>query len=360
MGDEDKQFEATPQKLERARKEGQVVKSREVGIALSLLIMFSVIKGLAPIIWNQIAGIFTNLYEQIPNAHIDEIGISYIMTTTILPFAIIIFPLLFIAAFVAIMSDFMQVGPLVTVTPLMPKLDKLNPTKYFKNLMNPKTLFELFKNILKVVILGMVGWTVYRAHLEPILMLAAIDNQFAVMMEFGNLIVEFVYKACIAFLVIAAADYGVTRWKFLKDQKMSFKEIKDEYKNSEGDPNVKAALRQRRMAMLQRGAMDSVPDADFIVRNPTHVACALKYDAETMQSPKLLAKGTELIAKQIIDIAEKHSIPVIDNAPVARAIFRLCDINQEIPPELYKAVAEILLFVYGLKNNKKQGKIEES
>ena len=360
MGDEDKQFEATPQKLERARKEGQVVKSREVGIALSLLIMFSVIKGLAPIIWNQIAGIFTNLYEQIPNAHIDEIGISYIMTTTILPFAIIIFPLLFIAAFVAIMSDFMQVGPLVTVTPLMPKLDKLNPTKYFKNLMNPKTLFELFKNILKVVILGMVGWTVYRAHLEPILMLAAIDNQFAVMMEFGNLIVEFVYKACIAFLVIAAADYGVTRWKFLKDQKMSFKEIKDEYKNSEGDPNVKAALRQRRMAMLQRGAMDSVPDADFVVRNPTHVACALKYDAETMQSPKLLAKGTELIAKQIIDIAEKHSIPVIDNAPVARAIFRLCDINQEIPPELYKAVAEILLFVYGLKNNKKQGKIEES
>lgn len=353
MGDEDKQFEATPQKLQRARKEGQVVKSREVGIALSLLIMFSVIKGLAPIIWNQIAGIFTNLYEQIPNAHIDEIGISYIMTTTILPFAIIIFPLLFIAAFVAIMSDFMQVGPLVTVTPLMPKLDKLNPTKYFKNLMNPKTIFELFKNILKVVILGMVGWTVYRAHLEPILMLAAIDNQFAVMMEFGSLIVEFVYKACIAFLVIAAADYGVTRWKFLKDQKMSFKEIKDEYKNSEGDPNVKAALRQRRMAMLQQGAMDSVPDADFVVRNPTHVACALKYDAETMQSPKLLAKGTELIAKQIIEIAEKHSVPIIDNAPVARAIFRLCDINQEIPPELYKAVAEILLFVYGLKNNKK-------
>lgn len=358
MGDEDKQFEATPQKLQRARKEGQVVKSKEVCIALSLLIMFSVIKSLSPMIWNQISGMFKNLYEQIPNAHIDEIGMSYIMTTTILPFALIIFPLLFIAAFVAIMADFMQVGPLVTVTPLIPKLDKLNPTKYFKNLMNPKTLFELFKNILKVAILGMVGWTVYRAHLEQILMLAAIDNQFAVMMEFGNLIVEFVYKACIAFLVIAAADYGVTRWKFLKDQKMSFKEIKDEYKNSEGDPNVKAALRQRRMAMLQQGAMDSVPDADFVVRNPTHVACALKYDAETMQSPKLLAKGSELIAKQIIEIAEKHSVPIIDNAPVARAIFRLCDINQEIPPELYKAVAEILLFVYGLKNNKKQGKIE--
>ena len=308
MGDEDKQFEATPQKLERARKEGQVVKSKEVCVALSLLIMFSVIKGIAPILWDQISGMFKNLYEQISNAHLDVIGMSYIMTKTIVPFAIIIFPLLFIAAFVAIMADFMQIGPLVTVTPLIPKLDKLNPTKYFKNLMNPKTFFELFKNILKVVILGLVGWVVYRSHLESILMLAAIDNNFAVMIEFGNLIVEFVYKACIAFLVIAAADYGVTRWKFLKDQKMSFKEIKDEYKNSEGDPNVKAALRQRRMAMLQRGAMDSVPDADFVVRNPTHVACALKYDAEEMQSPKLLAKGSELIARQIIEIAEKHQV----------------------------------------------------
>lgn len=131
-------------------------------------------------------------------------------------------------------------------------------------------------------------------------MLAAIDNHFAVMIEFGKLIVEFIYKACIAFLIIAAADYGVTKWKFLKDQKMSFKEIKDEYKNSEGDPHVKAALRQRRMQMLQQGAMDSVPEADFVVRNPTHVACALKYDAETMQSPTLTAKGTELIAKKLL------------------------------------------------------------
>ena len=139
---------------------------------------------------------------------------------------------------------------------------------------------------------------------------------------------------------------------------MSFKEIKDEYKNQEGDPNVKAALRQRRMQMLQRGAMDSVPEADFVVRNPIHVACALKYDAETMQSPTLTAKGSELMARKIIEIAEEHNVPVVDNAPVARALFRLVDINQQIPPELYKAVAEILLFVYGLKNNQNQGKIE--
>ena len=133
---------------------------------------------------------------------------------------------------------------------------------------------------------------------------------------------------------------------------MSFKELKDEFKNTEGDPNVKAALRQRRQQMLQRSMMDAVPDADFLVTNPTHIACALKYDPETMQSPKLVAKGTELFAKKLIEIAKEHDVPVIENPPVARAIFRVVEINHEIPPDLYKAVAEILLFVY--KHHKKK------
>lgn len=350
MGDEDKQFDATPRKLEQARKEGQVVKSKDFSTAVSLLILFSVIFGLAPFIWDQIVQVFTLLYEQITNAHVEKIGYMYVLLVATKGAALIIGPILAIAWFVAIMADFIQVGPLVATAPLMPKLDKLNPTKYFKNIMSIKTLFELFKNIVKVIILGYIGWMVYKDHIESILMLASVDNNFAVMIEFGKLITEFIFKACIAFLVIAAADYGVTKWKFLKDQKMSFKEIKDEYKNSEGDPNVKAQLRQRRMQMLQQGAMDAVPTADFVVTNPTHVACALKYVAEEMDSPMLIAKGTELIAKKIIDIAKEHNVPVIENPPVARALFKMVDINQSIPPELYKAVAEILMFVYKMKN----------
>lgn len=349
MGDEDKQFDATPRKLEQARKEGQVVKSKDFSTAVSLLILFSVIFGLAPFIWNQIVQVFTLLYEQIPNAHTEQIGYMYILTIAIKGAALIIGPILAIAWLIAVLADFVQIGPLVAIAPLMPKLDKLNPTKYFKNIMSIKTLFELFKNIVKVLILGYIGWAVYKDHIESILMLASVDNNFAVMIEFGKLITEFIFKACIAFLIIAAADYGVTKWKFLKDQKMSFKEIKDEYKNSEGDPNVKAALRQRRMQMLQQGAMDAVPTADFVVTNPTHVACALKYVAEEMDSPMLIAKGTELIAKKIIGIAKEHNVPVIENPPVARALFKMVDINQPIPPELYKAVAEILMFVYKMK-----------
>ena len=349
MGDEDKQFDATPRKLQQARKEGQVVKSKDFSTAISLLVLFTAINAMAPFIWQQITQLFVVLYDQIPNAHISEVGLPYILTITLVPTILLIGPILFLAFAVAILADFIQVGPLIATAPLMPKLDKLNPTKYFKNIMSIKTLFELVKNIVKVAILGLIGWMVYSAHLPSILRLASIDNNFAVMMEFGSLIVEFIFKACLAFLVISAADYGVTKWKFLKDQKMSFKEIKDEYKNTEGDPNVKAALRQRRMQMLQRGMMDSVPEADFVVRNPVHVACALKYDQAEMECPVLTAKGSELIARQIIQIAEEHNVPVIDNPPVARALYRIVDINQYIPPELYKAIAEILIFVYNMK-----------
>ena len=358
MGDEDKQFDATPQKLQRARKEGQVVKSKDVSTAISLIVVFSFIMLMSPISWNLICGLFKNVYAQIPNQHVATVGYMYIFTNSVIPCLVIIGLTLFVAAFVAILADFIQVGPLVAIAPLIPKLDKLNPTKYFKNLFTVKTVFELFKNILKVCILGIIGWVVYSSHLKQILMLAAIDNNFAVMNEFGVLLKDFIYKACLAFFIIAVADYGVTRWKFLKDQKMSFKEIKDEYKNQEGDPHVKSALRQRRMQMLQRGAMDSVAEADFVVRNPTHVACALKYDAQTMMSPTMLVKGAELIAQEIIRLAEENDVPVIENPPVARALYRMVEIGQQIPPELFKAVAEILLFVYNLKNKRNQGNIK--
>ena len=357
MGDEDKQFEASQQKLQKARKEGQVVKSKDFSTALALLVMFIIILKLAPFIWDQILVLFVYLYDKIPDKHLADIGYIHLAYTIIKPSLLIIGPILIMAAFIAILGDFIQVGPLVTTKPLEPNLDKLNPTKYFKNLMTPKTLFELVKNIVKVVILGLIGWIVYKDHLESILLLASIDNSFAILDEFGSLVIDFIIKACIAFLIIAAADYGMVRWKFLQDQKMSFKEMKDEYKNSEGDPHVKQAIRQRRQQMMQQSMMDAVPDCDFVVSNPTHIACAIKYDAQKMESPQLLAKGTELFAKKIIEIARQHNIPVIENPPVARAIFRMVEINATIPPELYKAVAEILIFVYNLRNRQKSSNI---
>jgi len=357
MADEDKPFEATAQKLRKVRKEGQVIKSKDLSTALSLLIMFLALYNIAPLLWQQFSRLFVLLYDQIPNAHLEKIGTIYILFLTLFPTVLIIGPILLLAFIIAIIGDFMQVGPLFATKSIEPKFSKLNPVSGFKNIFfSIKTYFELAKNIIKVILLGVVAFLVFQEHIPALITLCAMENTFAILYQFGQMIIDFVVKAGILFLVIAGADYLFARWKFLQDQKMSFKEIRDEYKNSEGDPHVKAALRQKRMQMLYQTMQKDVPNSDFVVTNPTHIAVALKYDAENMEAPRLLAKGTELFAKKIVEIAKTHNIPVIENPPVARAIFRFVNINREIPPELYKAVAEILLFVYNLRkeNNQEQ------
>ena len=360
MSDEDKQFDATPQKLKRAKEEGQVIKSKDFSTAISLLAMFTILNTVAPMIWDQISKMFVLIYQQIPNKHLEDIGYSYLLFLTIIPMIIILVPIMLLAMIVSIIGDFIQVGPLISTKSIEPKFDKLNPVSGFKGIFfSPKTYFELVKNIVKVLILGYVAYIVFKSHITALLGLCAIENTFSILYEFGRIVIDFVMKAGTLFLIIAAADYMFTRWKFLKDQKMSFKEMKDEYKNSEGDPHVKAALRQRRMQMLQQSMLDAVPSADFVTINPIHVAVALKYNTDAMKAPKVIAKGTELFAKKIVTIAKEHNIPVIENPPVARALYRFVDINKEIPPELYKAVAEILLFVYNLRkeNNIKNSMI---
>lgn len=349
MGDEDKQFEATHQKLQNARKEGQVIKSKDFSMAFCLVSMFVLLYYMAPLIWSEFAKIFTLLYEQIPNKHLEDIGFQYILTVVIIPVALILGIILFLALIFAVFIEFFQIGPLFTTKPLVPKMDKINPVKGLKNIFSSKTLVELIKNILKVVIMGFIGWITFQEHLPKILMLGAVENVFAMIKELGDTIIIFVIRSGIFFLLISGGDYLFQRWKFLRDQKMSFKEIKDEYKNTEGDPYVKAALRQRRMQMLQQSMLEAVPTSDVITVNPIHIAVAIKYDRENMNAPRVVAKGTELFAGKIIEIAKNHNIPIVENIPVTQALFRLVDINREIPPELYKAVAEILLFVYNLK-----------
>ena len=350
MSDEDKQFDATPQKLKKARDEGQIIKSKDFSTAISLLVMFTILNSIAPFIWEQISKMFVLIYGQIPNKHLEDIGVTHLLFLTVVPMVLIVCPIIFLAMFVSIIADFIQVGPLIATKSIEPKFDKLNPVSGFKGIFfSSKTYFELVKNIVKVLILGYVAYIVFKSHIPALLGLCAIENTFSILYEFGRIIIDFVLKAGTLFLIIAAADYMFTRWKFLKDQKMSFKEMKDEYKNSEGDPHVKAALRQRRMQMLQQNMLDAVPTADFITTNPIHVAVALKYNTDAMKAPKVIAKGTELFAKKIVTIAKEHNIPVIENPPVARALYRFVDLNREIPPELYKAVAEILLFVYNLR-----------
>lgn len=349
MGDEDKQFEASQQKLKKAKEEGQVIKSKDISTAIFLVVMFGLTYLMAPLIWQYASRLFILIFEQIPNKSIENIGGTYITTLSTFTLVVLIGPFLVVGVLIAIAGDFFQVGPLVATKAIEPKFDKLNPVKGFKNLFSMRSLIELAKNILKITLLGYIGYLVFQAHLGEFMIIGQAESVIAMMMLLGKVMFEFMVKAGIFFLILGLADYLFQRWKFLQDQKMSFKELKDEYKNSEGDPHVKQALRQRRMQMLQRSMLEAVPTADVIVTNPIHIAVAIRYTDETMEAPQVIAKGTELFAEKIKEIASEHGIPIVENVAVAQTLFRTVEIDQEVPPEMYQAVAEILMFAWRLK-----------
>lgn len=349
MADENKQFEATPQKLKKARDQGQVFKSKDLSSAVFLLVMFMSLFGMAPFIWKETATLFILVFEQIPNKTLENVGWQYLTLITLKALVFMIAPFLFMAAMLAIIGDFFQVGPMFSTKSIEPKFDKLNPIKGFQNIFSQRTIIELVKNIIKVVVLGWVAWSVFQKYIGHFLAVGGSENIFALMGLLGEVLMQFVLYAGIAFLVLGMGDFLFQRWKFMQDQKMSFKEIKDEFKNSEGDPMIKQALRQRRMQMLQQSMLEAIPTADVVTTNPIHIAVALKYNADVMEAPRVVAKGTELFAERIKEIASQHGVPVVENPVVARALFRLVEIDQEIPPDLYQAVAEILMFAWRMK-----------
>ncbi|MEM0951062.1 MAG: EscU/YscU/HrcU family type III secretion system export apparatus switch protein [Cyanobacteria bacterium P01_H01_bin.74] len=353
MGDENKQFEASAQKLKKAKEQGSVFKSKDLSTAVILVVMFLFLFQMAPYIWKEIAGLFIQIFEQIPNKTIEAVGWQYLALLTVKALVYLIAPFLFVAALLAIAVDFFQVGPLFATKAISPKFDKLNPVKGFQNIFSQKSLVELVKNILKVSVMGWVAYTVFQEYLGEFLAVGATGNIFVILGTLGKVFMQFIFKAGAMFFILGLGDFLYQRWKFMQDQKMSFKEVKDEYKQNEGDPMVKQALRQRRMQMMQQGMLEAVPSADVITTNPVHIAVALKYNSDIMEAPRLVAKGTELFAERIKDIARQHDVPIVENAVAARTLYKLVDIDQEIPPDLYQTVAEILMLAWQM-----QGKLE--
>jgi flagellar biosynthetic protein FlhB len=349
LADENKQFEASAQKLKRAKEEGQVFKSKDLSTAVFLMAMFMMVFGMAPFIWKEVETLFILVFEQIPYKSIEEIGWQYLLLITLKSLVFLIGPFILVAALLGIAGDFFQVGPIFATKAVSPKFDKLNPVKGFQNIFSQRTLVELVKNIIKVLILGYMAWIVFEKYMGHFLAIGGTENIFSILGVLGEVVMQFIFYAGGAFLAIGMADFLFQRWKYMQDQKMSFKELKDEFKNTEGDPMVKHAIRQRRMQMLQQSMLEAVPTADVVTTNPIHIAVALKYNADVMEAPRVVAKGTELFAERIKEIAAQHGVPVVENPVVARALFRLVEIDQEIPPDLYQAVAEILMFAWRLK-----------
>lgn len=356
---------ATAKKRSDTRKEGQVAKSKDLCNAILLLVFFLVIRLFISYVHDGFTECFTMIYTKMAdfgdNNNLDfSIGMMhYTIREVLIKILLILLPFFAAGVVTAFIVNLLQVKWRVTTKPLKPKFNKLNPINGFKRFISVNSLVNLIKSIL---ILGALLWVVYSSIKDEI---GVIFNFYRyslidVLGYIGNFVINTGIKISVVMLIIGFADYIYQRFKFNKDIMMTKQEVKDEYKNSEGDPKIKAQQRKRMMQASQRRMMQSVPEADVVITNPTHFAVAIKYDPVSdsksnakrnpSRAPVVLAKGEDYLAGKIKEIAKANNIAIVENKPLARMLYYNVDVGMEIPPELYQAVAEVLAFVYKMKN----------
>lgn len=350
----EKTEDATPKKLNDARKEGQVAKSREIANGLGLLSLFLVLKILLGYIGTSFLEIFSEIYNKIPETvtmyqgNVPEYDYIQILNYGILRLLMIVGPIFAVGFVVAFMSDLIQVKWHITGKPLKPKFNKLNPVSGFKKIFSVNSLVELIKSLAKLFLVGIVIYNYVNDKKDYIFLLYNMPLMQAIQF-IGDVVVDLGIRISLIYMVIAAADFIYQKVKFKNDMKMTKQEVKDEYKQQEGDPQVKGKIRQKMREVSQRRMMQSLPQADVVITNPTHYAVAIKYDPEQYDAPIVLAKGEDYLAQKIKEAAREHDIEIVENKPLARMLYANVEVGQLVPPELYQAVAEVLAFVYQLK-----------
>lgn len=350
----EKTEEPTSKKLDDARKEGQVAKSKEIGNAFSLLALFLVMKLYLGTMGIRFIEVFSAVYQQIPdvskmyNGGLPVASLHVLIRGMMFQILIIMAPVLLIGVAIAIICDVAQVKWKPTTKPLQPKFSKLNPMKGFGRIFSPNSLVELLKSVLKLALIGYMVYSYLKDKISNIFLLYDITLNQAIGM-IGEIVVDLGIRIAAIYMIIAFLDFGYQKWKFHEDMKMTKQEVKDEYKNQEGDPQIKGKQKQRMREASMRRMMQQLPEADVVITNPTHYAVAIKYDPEKYDAPYVLAKGENYLAQRIKDVAKENHIEIVENKPLARMLYANVDIGGLIPPELYQAVAEVLAFVYHLK-----------
>ena len=347
----EKTEQATHKKKQDARKEGQVAVSQEIATAVSLILGFGSISMFAMFMYNGLVNVFFTTFALLER--FDQVtDMNYIVQLVGQMFGqaiMISLPLLLIMMIAGMTVSLIQVGWAPTTKPLKPKFSKLNPLKGFKKIFGMQSVVNLFKSLFKITVIGIVIYVTLQAEAEniPALMHMSLVDSFAFI---GGLIAQVGLTVGAWFIFIAAADTGYTRFKHQKDLRMSKQEVKDEYKQSEGNPQIKGAIRQKMREAGMRRMMQDIPTADVVITNPTHYAVAVSYDRSGASAPKVVAKGVDHLAKRIREIAEENKVERVENVQLARTLYATVDVGHEIPPELFQAVAEVLAHVYKLKN----------
>ena len=346
--DAQKTEDPTPKKLEEARKKGQVAVSKEINNWLMLFAGTILVALMAPFAFTNLLEILKAFIERsyaFPSAPggmgvILGGGLKQVLMALALPLAF-----LFIVAFLA---PFVQVGPLFAPEAIKPEISKISPIKGFKRLFSMRSLMEFAKGLLKLAIIGVVGVIIIYPYFDKFEHFIGLPIPL-LMGELKSLVVSLMIGVLIVLVVVAVIDLVYQRHEHAKKMRMTKQEVKDEYKQTEGDPHVKARLRQLRSEKARQRMMQAVPSADVVITNPTHYSIALKYDPETMEAPLCVAKGIDEIALRIREVAKQHDIILYENRPLARTLYDTVEIDETIPVEQYQAVAEVISFVFKQK-----------
>lgn len=349
---QEKTEKATPKKREDARKKGQVLKSAEINTAVMVLALFAIISAMGGSIVSSMVDILNRYLTYTITDGYRDMSPERIHNLIIGAFGDIIkiaWPLLAAAIVAGLAVNFIQVGFMFSGESIKPQFSRINPFQGIKRLFSMRSVIELLKSMLKISIVGLVVYMEYTSNMksfETIMsysIAAAASRIFGMCMSVG-------FKACLALIALGLADYMYQWWEFEKNLKMTKQEIKDEYKMIEGDPKIKQAIKQRQREVSMRRMMAAIPKADVVITNPTHYAIALEYKDKEMDAPVVLAKGKDIVAQNIKKKALEHGIPMVENRPVAQALYLSVDVGEKIPQDMFAAVAEILAYVYNKKN----------
>ncbi len=350
-GDDDleKTEEPTSRRIEEAAKKGQVAFSREV-TSFMLFVTFAIIVVWLIPAYSKNAINFMERFIAAP----EDIALNYSnfdnFMGDILKKSLFIFSVPIIAClFAVIVSSMMQNGIVFSVEPLMPKLEKISVLKGLKKMLSMRSVIEFLKGLLKIFILGFAVYLIFKDSVHIILSTTEIGID-GIMTAFTTISFKIILAGCILMLLVAATDFLYQKYEFLKSLKMTKQELKEEYKQTEGNPEIKAKLKQIRQERARKRMMAAVPKADVVIRNPTHYAIALKYEQKGMSAPQVVALGQDIVALNIIRVAEENQVPVVTNRNLARALYETAELDEQIPIEHYKAVAEVIAYVYKLKN----------
>ncbi len=345
----EKTEKATPKKRQDARKKGQVLKSQDVSAALALLLLFMCLMFWAPTMFAKIVDFLNQaLYR---NILVDTVSIETVLKIyqdTMKEMAFVVLPIMVLAMIVGIGANFLQFGLLFTTETLKIDLKKMDPIKGIKKIISVRAIINLIKSLLKVAFLGSVTTIIIWTNLEQVLSLA-LKSPWETLTTVAYLSGIMGIAAAIMLFIISILDYFYERYEYEKQLKMSKQDVKDEHKNAEGDPLIKSKIKQRQREMSMRRMMQEVPKADVVITNPTHYAIALKYDENSMDAPRIVAKGTDFVAQKIKLVAKEHDVIMVENRPLARAMYDQVQIGDQVPEEFFKAVAEVLAYVYRIK-----------